>query len=132
MVIYLPGLHGGGAERLQIDLAAYFKHRGVDVTLLLDRADGPLMSMVPQGVQIVSLGSRQIIKVLPRLIRYLRRTKPDFLLSHLGQNNIVALWAKRLAQIKPALVITLHSTLSAEAEQGSKYRLLPLLYRISI
>jgi hypothetical protein len=74
MVIYLPGLDGGGAKRLQIDLAGYFQHRGVDVTLLLDRADGPLMSIVPPGVQIVSLGSRQIIKALPRLIGYLRRS----------------------------------------------------------
>ncbi len=132
MAIYLPGLDGGGAERLQIDLAGYFQQQGVDVTLLLDRADGPLMSIVPPGIQIVSLGSRQILKVLPRLIGYLRRSKPDFLLSHLGQNNIVALWAKRLAQIRFTLVVTLHNTLSAEAQRGMKYRLLPLLYRISI
>jgi len=104
----------------------------MDVTLLLDRADGPLMSIVPPGVRIESLGSRQIVKVLPRLIGFLRRTKPDLVLSHLGQNNIVALWAKYLSQIRCRLIITLHNTLSAEARKGGKYRLLPLLYRSSI
>jgi glycosyltransferase involved in cell wall biosynthesis len=131
IAIYLPDLSGGGAERSQINLAQFFLHRCMSVEFVLDRAEGPLLAAVPAGATVVSLKSARVLQSLPRLVRYLRERQPDILLSNLGHNNVIALWAQKLARSGAKIVVCQHSVLSSENASGRfKHRLLPLLYRL--
>ena len=131
IAIYLSDLSGGGAERLQINLAQFFLDRGMSVEFVLDRAEGPLLAAVPPGATVVSLKSARALHALPRLACYLRGQQPNILLSNLGHNNIIALWAQKLARSSAKIVVCQHSVLSRESASGRfKYRFLPLLYHL--
>jgi glycosyltransferase involved in cell wall biosynthesis len=131
IAIYLYDFSGGGAERLQINLAQYFLDHGLSVEFVVDRAEGPLLAAVPAGAKITSLRSKRTLHSLPRLARYLRTQKPDLLLSNLSHNNIIALWARKLALGRTKIVVCQHSILLDDSRrQGGKYRLVPLLYRL--
>lgn len=131
LAVYLPDLAGGGAERLQVNLAPAFVAAGLEVTFVLDEAKGELLPAVPPEARIVPLNAHRTIAAVPRLVRYLRRERPDVLVSSLGHSNIAALWAAAMAGTGTPVVVTQHSVLSAETRRRSlKYRVLPLLYRL--
>jgi len=130
LVVYLPDLSGGGAERLHVSLAPVFLAAGLRVTFLVHRCRGALLDAVPAGVGLVSLDASRPLAALPRLIAFLRRERPEFLLVNTEHMNIVAIWAKLLSGAPTRLVVTQHSVLSQQARRlGWRFKVLPLLYR---
>ena len=55
LAIYLPSLHGGGAERAMVTLANGFAARGLRVDLVLASAVGPYVPEVSSDVRIIDL-----------------------------------------------------------------------------
>lgn len=131
IALFLPSLRGGGAERVMVNLARGFAERGLKVDLVLAKAEGPYLSQVPPGVQVVDLGVSRILASLPGLVRYLRRERPKALLSALDHANVVALWAREFAGVPVQVVVSVHSTPSrATANARSlRARLMPLWVR---
>ena len=131
IALFLPSLRGGGAERVMVNLARGFVERGLRVDLVLAKAEGPYLSQVPKEVRVVDLGARRVLYSLPGLVRYLRRERPQAMLSALNHANIVAIWAKLLARVQTRLVVAEHSTLSRSTENASSVRakLLPFLIK---
>ena len=132
LVIYLPSLGSGGAERLHINLAPALMARGFDVTFLVHRIHGSLVDAVPQGVRLISLECHRTLGALWPLVRFLEREQPHVLVANLGHNNILAIWAAALARVRTRIIATYHNTLSAEcAEQRSwQFKALPLMCRL--
>ena len=130
--IYLPSLAGGGVERLSLHLAPVFMAAGYDVTFVLHRAVGELISAVPDGVRVVSLNCRRTIGALFPLIKLLRAEKPDVLLSSLGHNNIIAIWSAAIAHVKTRVIVCQHNALSSEKVRDNDFQfwILPYLYKI--
>jgi glycosyltransferase involved in cell wall biosynthesis len=131
LVIYLPGLDAGGAERSHINLAPDLMARGVDVTFLVHRLQGPLVDSIPPGVRLVSLECSRTLSAFWPLARFLKAARPDVLISNLGHNNIMAIWAAAIARSRTRIVATQHNTLSSECRAGRGWRFasLPLMYR---
>ncbi|MDB5819551.1 MAG: hypothetical protein JWQ11_3191 [Rhizobacter sp.] len=136
LAIYIPDLHGGGVERVTLMLIGAFIAQGVDLTVILNQATGQLRPLLPSNVRVVSLDTRRSATALPGLVAYLRRENPEVLMSSLGHNNILALWARRLARIgggcTTRVVICQHNALSIEAKllRNWQHRALPRLYRM--
>lgn len=128
IAIFIPSLHGGGAERVMVTLANGFAARGHRVDLVLARAEGPYLSDVAKTVRIVDLGKRRVLANLLPLARYLRRERPDAMLSALNHANIVAIHARKLARVKTRLVVSERNSLSGGAT-SAKARLIRLLMR---
>lgn len=105
IALFLPDLNGGGAERVMLTLAKYFVGQGHQVDLVLARAEGALLPLLPPTIRLVDLraGLRGwglpglALSATVRLAGYLRREKPDALLSTLTGANLVAVMARRLA-----------------------------------
>lgn len=131
IMIYLPNMRCGGVERVAINLCHYMLAQGLDVALVLNEMKGELLSQVPRAVRIISLDSARTLGALPGLIHCLKREQPDIVLSSLGHNNIIAIWAKCLAGVKTAVIIGQHNALSSESlsSRSWQHRILPLLYR---
>lgn len=131
LAIYLPDLNGGGAERLHINLAPQFVAAGYRVTFLLDRLEGSLLSQLPQGCAVHALGANRQIRALPKLVRYLKRARPDVLIANTEHMNIMAVLARALARVPTRIIAIQHCTLSDRARRGSwKFRVLPVLFRL--
>jgi glycosyltransferase involved in cell wall biosynthesis len=132
IALFLPSLRGGGAEKVMVNLALGFVEQGLKVDLVLAKAEGPYLSRVPEEVRVVDLGARRVLYSLPGLVRYLRRERPQAMLSALNYANIVAIWAKLLVRVQTHLVVSEHNTLSCSTQNASSVRvkLLPLLIKI--
>ena len=65
---------------------------GVDLVLV--KAEGEYMGMVPDGVRVVDLDSRRTLTAIPKFLRYVRRERPAAVLSTLPTSDAAALIAK--------------------------------------
>ena len=134
LAIFLPTLHGGGAERVMVTLANVIAARGFAVDLVLASAKGPYLKDVLPAVRIVDLKAGRVIKALLPLIRYLRRERPQAMLSAMGHANVVALLARKLARVPTRVVVSERGFISGEhaLARGVTARfnfcLIPLLY----
>jgi len=122
IALFLPSLRGGGAERMMINLARGFSEQGLEVDLVLAKAEGPYLSQVPPEVRVIDLDSSRVLTSLPGLVRYLRCERPRTLLSTLDHANIVAIWARKLARVPNRLVVRVANNLSESASNAPSLR----------
>ena len=96
LCIFLPSLDGGGAEKVMLALIERFVARGVQCDLVIAIDQGQLLNQVPKEVRLVKLGKRKTIHAALALARYLRRERPQVLLSTIFSANLTALLASTL------------------------------------
>ena len=132
LAIFLMDLGGGGAERVMINLAHGFLDRGMEVDLVLVKAEGPYLSQLSPQIKVITFNCSRLIFSLPALIKYLRKIRPAVLMSALEDTNLLALWASRLANVPTQVVVTVHNNLSREAQNSEqlKRQLTPRLVQI--
>lgn len=121
IAFFLPGLYGGGAERIMLNIAAGFAEKNFSVDLVLAEAVGPYLSEVPKSIHVVELSSRRLkafrtIACLPALVKYLQIEQPQVILSAVHA-NVVALWAKLIDRNKPRVILSEHNTFSVHNQQ---------------
>jgi glycosyltransferase involved in cell wall biosynthesis len=97
IAIFIPSLHGGGAERAMLLFAGELLKRGMQVDIVVVRAEGRLGRLVPAAATVVNFNERRLLAAVPALARYLRRARPDALYSTMAYCNIGTLIASRLA-----------------------------------
>lgn len=130
IALYIPSLRGGGAERAMLTVANGLADRGLGVDLVLVSAEGPYLREVSKDVRLVDLHSGRVLSSLPGLVRYLRKERPKALLSALNHANVMAIMARRLANVPTRLVVSERSTVSRAASQSQTLRqrcMLPLM-----
>lgn len=112
--ILLPDLRGGGAERVNLDLAREFARAGHDVEVVLMQARGELLEEARSGFPVVDLGTPRARALPLALIRYLRRRRPDALLAAMWPLTVIAPLAARLAGHRCKVLVSEHNTLSVQ------------------
>jgi glycosyltransferase involved in cell wall biosynthesis len=120
IAFYLPSLHGGGAERVVVNLVEGIVQRGLPVDVVLAAAEGTFLDQLPPSVRLVDLRASRVLRSLGPLARYLRRERPRVLVSSLSHANLVALWAARLARRSTPVVVTVHNTMSQSTPQQGR------------
>ncbi len=131
ITMVLPDFGGGGAERIMVFLANAFADRGIDITFLAGRAEGPCLSDLSPRVRLVDLGVSRFALAVPRLVQHLNRVAPDAVLSALTHANLVTLLAGWLARRGPRIVVAEHNstTMLANAGSGAKQAVKTALMR---
>jgi glycosyltransferase involved in cell wall biosynthesis len=89
--------HGNAASRLALGLA---ESGQVEVTLLCYGEDPP-PAWLPPEVHVRRLGVDRVSRSLPRLVRYLRQSQPDVLVTRQVHANLVGLAASWVARVPP-------------------------------
>ncbi len=130
---FIPSLHGGGAERVVVNLVEELARRGLRQRLVMlePHIQGNLgmQYAVPEGIEVDVLRST-LRTCVPELARYLRRNPPDVLVSHLTRSNIAARAAHALAGRPCRMVLVEHNTPSQEFGGGTlEHRLIRRLVR---
>lgn len=110
IALFVPSLRGGGAERVMVLLANSLAERGHQIDLVLVSAAGPYLDEVAAQVRIVDLGRKRVLTSLWPLARYLRRNRPDAMLSAMTHANLIAIWARMLAGTAIRLVASEHNS----------------------
>ena len=132
VAFFLPSLDGGGAELMTLRLAEGFAERGVETDLVLARKRGDYVDRVSDRVRLVDLKSPAPVlatKTL-RLAHYLRKVRPDALLSTLDIVSSATI-ARTLARTDTRVVITIRTNLTEQfADKPLGARMRALLVRV--
>src|SRR3546814_16784545 len=88
--LFIPSLHGGGAERVMVSLANGLAAKGLDVDLVLARKEGVYLADVSPDVRIVSLNAPRTRQTLWHLVHNLRRERTANPVSALHSANTLA------------------------------------------
>ena len=110
VALYLPSLRGGGAERVMLGIATGLADRGMSIDLVLVRAEGEYLNQVPEGVRLIDLNSHRTATSFLKLAGYLRRERPDALLTTLAHANVVALITKLLFGRRLRIIVRIENT----------------------
>lgn len=150
IALFFSKLDYGGIQRISILLAnALVQKDGLEVDMVLARAEGDMLSMLSPKVRVIGLNCGEHDRItrsydlnfyLPSssFVQYLKREKPDILLSLGAVCNRIAALVKLLYKMDFILVASEHNTLSTVLEEyfgtfsrwGRKF-LTRILYRAS-
>ena len=125
-----PSEYGGGAERVMMRIAAGIAERGHDVDFVVSRANSPVWASLSPDVRLVNLNTHRYA-VLPGLLKYIRRERPDTLLSTGKSANLATLTVKRFFAPDMRLVLHQSNSLTGEfAIYGAKQKLAIRMLRL--
>ncbi|MGQ0502925.1 MAG: glycosyltransferase [Panacagrimonas sp.] len=102
-----------GVDRLMRNLIPAIARRGYAVDQLKVRHHGPDLGDAP-GVRVVDLGSAHVYSSILAVVRYLRRERPDVMLSDKDKVNRSAVMARALAGVDTRLVLRSGTTISVD------------------
>ncbi len=129
LALLLPHLSGGGAERIAVRLAQDFLAAGYHVDLILQQAQGELLSLLPPEVEIVDLKAERIRDAVAPLKRYFEESRPDAIQISMWPLTVAGIVAHRLARSKARVVISDHTVLSKQYEGGAALKALKMTTR---
>lgn len=113
VVLFIPDLGPGGAERVFVNLAGSLAQKKLDVTLLTGTLkNAAYLEELSSSVRVEELARRHMRSALPALVRYLRRERPAVLIAGRDHGTLVAILAARLACAGTRVVATIHNTTS--------------------
>jgi len=117
IALFLATSGHSGVDRVMRNLCDEFSRRGLRVDLLHVAGHGPYLDPVPEHVRIINLGSAHVHTSLIPLVRYLRRERPEALLSDKDKVNRTALMARWLARVPTRVVVRIGTTVSKNLER---------------
>ena len=131
VALFHPCLMAGGIQRVFVNLARSFAERGLAVDLVQATPGDGFRHAVPEGVRLIDLNARRALTSVLPLAGYLRRERPQVLISGAIQTNIAAVWARRLAGIPVKVILTEHNVISAITADAPmmRTRMTPFLVR---
>lgn len=131
ITFFLPSLAGGGAQRVVLTIVNALAARRQRVHLVLAATEGPFLSKVAPGVELVELDAGRVLASIIPLASYLRRARPKLLVSAMSHANVVALLASKLAGGTTGVVISEHVHFTTENQHGAAIadRLMPFAMR---
>src|SRR5512145_1236190 len=112
IAIFFHDLGIGGAERVMLQLAQGFIEAGHEVDLVLARAEGPLRSELPSKARVIDFDTANPLRMLVKLMRYLRAETPKALLSPFEVTSVIAIAAKRITGVATRVVVRISVHLS--------------------
>lgn len=132
IAFFLPTLHGGGAERVVINLleGLYEKDSSIYLDLVLASAKGPYIKQIPKQVRVIDLSAGRVIKSVIPLKKYLQEFKPFALVSQMSHANVIAVIAKHLSQTETKLLLVEHNTLSSDKSKLFRGKFVPFFMRL--
>lgn len=117
--ILLPDLRGGGAERVNLDLAHECARQGRHVEFVLMQARGEFLTEAQAAFSVVDLNCLRCRSLPSALSHYLRHHRPDALLAAMWPLTVIAPMM-RLAGYQGRIVVSEHGILSAQYRDWSR------------
>lgn len=129
--VHIPSLHGGGAERVAIEISRYFSENKSRVAVFTHHRHSDYE--IPDGVAVYTAKSRSHAARVLEFRYLLKKTRTPIVLSFLPYANLLSILATVGLQSVKRLVVSEHLSYSAlkppELKQRFKLALACFLYR---
>ncbi len=123
IAMFTGSMRGGGAEHVMLQLATSFADRSHDVDIVLARATGEYLRMVPDSVRVVDLKDTGIVTFIRDFLRYARRERPAVVVATGERCELAALIAKLILGRRLRVIIQRGSMWSPNlSAKPSRYR----------
>ena len=110
IVLFVPSLGAGGAEKSALQLAKEFTLRGVRVTVVTAHESlGTSLSPLP-SIRLVKLRTTRTIFAVARLSALIRAERPSVVISFMDHANVVSLLAQLFARTSTKVVVSVRSS----------------------
>jgi glycosyltransferase involved in cell wall biosynthesis len=90
IILFLPGLGNGGAERVILRLLKYFIGQGYEACLVVASRKGKLAEKIHKNVSINYLDSRYSLLCFFKYLKFIKNYKPDAILATLSSAIIIS------------------------------------------
>ncbi|MCL6444510.1 MAG: glycosyltransferase [Alicyclobacillus sp.] len=117
VVLFIPTLVGGGAERVAVNLVNHLDRTWLSPSILLLRREGPFLQEVRSDVTVDSLEIARMRNAVPGLWGYIRHKQPDVVVTHMTDANIIGAVVRKLSGSRTKLMLVEHSVWSFSASQ---------------
>jgi glycosyltransferase involved in cell wall biosynthesis len=138
LLLVLPSLNLGGAERAFVTLANALADAGWRVSLVTGDGAGPLHDDIAPEVRVIDLGVRRVLHMILPLVRVLRAHPQAIVLSTMTHMNVITLLSRALApSFKGRVMVQEVALFSSGRGHGSHLRrwiverLMKVLYRFA-
>lgn len=119
LMIVLPTLEGGGAQRVMVTLARNINKQKFEVFLLAIDGTGPYRKNIPESVNLIDLKIKRVRYSAKKIITTVNEVKPDLLLSTLGYLSILILAIRKYFECNPKIIIRISNTPSQKLKKYS-------------
>ncbi|EXJ23344.1 Alpha-1,4-N-acetylgalactosamine transferase PglJ [Alkalibacterium sp. AK22] len=105
VAVLVPTMAGGGAERVVATLVRTINREKFRIHLILVRAEGPYMELLPDTIKITSLNAGHVRYALIKLTNVLNTVQPDIVFSTLDELNLGLVLIKPFLRKKPKIIL---------------------------
>jgi glycosyltransferase involved in cell wall biosynthesis len=93
ILIIMPNLGLGGAERVHINIANEWIKNGHQVCFALLKKEGKLLKTLSENIEIKDLSASRIFYSIPKIYKYLKEYEPTHIVATMWPLTIVSSWA---------------------------------------
>lgn len=129
ILLLIPHLGGGGAEQVTALLARGLSDRKYEIHLGLVTQAFAAAEAVPETVNLHALGASRVSRGAFRILKLVRRIKPDVILSGMFHLNFVVLMLRPLFPARTLVMVRQNTTVSASLKACELPWYIRLLYR---
>ncbi len=133
IVIYLPNLNGGGAEKVYTNLANSWIANDIDVVFFLNKKQGPFLSKLNSQIRIENLNVNKIRKAFFLLPKLIKKEKPDICITAMWPLTSMMIVVFKIFFLKTKLIVSDHVNLSdsINKETNSNYFFFKFILRLT-
>ena len=100
LVIFSAGLYRGGAQRVAIDIANAFSLKGKKIHLIVLGLEKGFEKELKKNIRIINFDCQRVLYSIPKLISYLKKTKPKIFFCTQPHCTVAAWISTKLANWK--------------------------------
>lgn len=122
LLIIIPTLNGGGAERVVLTLLKNFDREKFELYLMVINLEGSYINEVPEDVKVIDLGLKRVRYAIIKLMQKINEIEPECILSTLNYLNVILIAIKPFLRKHPKIIVREANTISKELKNFSKMR----------
>jgi len=105
IIFFLPNLHGGGAERVAVNMLRILDTELFDIHLVLVKKSGEYLDLLPNYIKVHDLKASKTLFSIFKLKSKIDEIKPDIVYSSLLMANIVLYLSLLFCKTKPYTIL---------------------------
>lgn len=118
ILICLPNLNGGGAERVCVNIANQLSAEGNDVTLVISQQSGVYFNQVSPTIPILCLNCRKTSFSIFKLLAVVKKLSPEVVISSTHRMNTQVALLRFISRCKFILYLRLPNSPRLEVKNG--------------